>query len=475
MYSVVYNLNSSIVEKTYTIETRLDKNINSGLISYLNDYIGYYNEICRYTWVQLTSIDFKTKYPKMSYFITHLCNKYGVLKRTANSIRYEVEGRLKSFKALKEYEKKQLSYKINALENKKETLCTLINTLKPIVATNKATYGNLKLYRKSKKSLYYTQQKLNKKKNHLSQLEYDIANSKYKMCFGTKKLYDSQYRLGENNFKSHKGWYNTFIKNRDKNIYYLGSKTETQGNQMFQMVYDEDKDIFNFKVRKENRYSEESKYVEGVCNFKYQKNKLIDMLKSSEYPLSYRFKRMGTKWYLQVMLIIRNSALDCLTRSAEGTIGLDYNKGFIELSETNKEGNLIKQKHIALKYKGVSNKAINEIREVISSISNYALKVGKDIVIEDLDFKKTKGKTLKGKGKQGKNYNKMIHQLDYSRYKDTFINTCFRKQVGLILVSPYNTSKIGDIKYSGRMKLNVHQSASFVIARRGQGFIDKLK
>lgn len=475
MYLKLYNSSSTLMEQTYTIETRIDKNINGELVNYLTDYISYYNEIYRYVWVQLTSKDFDIKYPKMSYFITHICNKYGVLKRTANSIRYDVEGRLKSFKELKAYELRQLTYKISALESKKTSLCTLINTLKPIVATNTATNSNLKVYRESKKSLFYTQQKINKKKNQLMQLKYDIENSNYKMCFATKKLYDSQYRLIENGFKSHKGWYNTFLKNRDKNIYYLGSKSEKQGNQMFQMVYDEGKDVFTFKLRKENKYSSDGKYVEGICGFKYQKDYLKYMLDSGGYPLSYRFKRRGTKWYLQVMISVRNKGVDCLTRSNNGTIGLDYNKGFIELSETNKEGNLIKQKHIDLKYKGCSNKAINEIREVISSICNYAIEVGKDIVIEDLNFKKTKGLTLKAKGKKGKSYNKMVHQLDYSRYKETFKNTCFRKKVGLTMINPMNTSKIGEIKYSNRMKLNVHQSASFVIARQGQGFIDKLK
>ena len=34
--------------------------------------------------------------------------------------------------------------------------------------------------------------------------------------------------------------------------------------------------------------------------------------------------------------------------------------------------------------------------------------------------------------------------------------------------------EIGKQKYSERMKLSVHQAASYVIARRGQGYQDKL-
>ena len=45
---------------------------------------------------------------------------------------------------------------------------------------------------------------------------------------------------------------------------------------------------------------------------------------------------------------------------------------------------------------------------------------------------------------------------------------CYRNNVGLIKVSPVNTSKIAEQKYCERMKLNVHKGASYVIARRGQ-------
>ena len=43
-----------------------------------------------------------------------------------------------------------------------------------------------------------------------------------------------------------------------------------------------------------------------------------------------------------------------------------------------------------------------------------------------------------------------------------------------LLVSPRNTSKIGKQKYSFKKKLNTHQAASYVIARKGQGFNDRL-
>lgn len=69
----------------------------------------------------------------------------------------------------------------------------------------------------------------------------------------------------------------------------------------------------------------------------------------------------------------------------------------------------------------------------------------------------------------------MIHLFDYSRYKQKLKDICFNNKVNLHFVNPKNTSKIGGQKFAKRMKLSIHQSASFVIARRYQGFKDKYK
>ena len=201
--------------------------------------------------------------------------------------------------------------------------------------------------------------------------------------------------------------------------------------------------------------------------------KLAKLILNQDHGVSYRIIFRGNKCYLQAMIVLEQETKDCKTRKSFGTIGLDYNDGFIEMAETNETGNLIKLKHIDLKYHGTGNKAESEIREKISDIVNYAISVGKDIVIEDLDFKQTKAETEKAKSDKDKKYNKMIHTFDYSRYKKSFEDCCFRQKVNLIKVNPAYTSKIAEQKYCEKKKLVIHQGASFVIARKGQGFVDK--
>ena len=144
------------------------------------------------------------------------------------------------------------------------------------------------------------------------------------------------------------------------------------------------------------------------------------------------------------------------------------------MSETDYYGNLIDLKHFPLRYHGTGNKANSEIQQVLAKIVKIAKERQKPIVIEDLDFIKTKSKRTNSYGKKGKQYNKMIHAFDYSRYKERLANVCYRNKIGLIYVNAAYTSIIGESKYSKRMKLNRHQAASYVIARKGQGYIDKL-
>lgn len=85
---------------------------------------------------------------------------------------------------------------------------------------------------------------------------------------------------------------------------------------------------------------------------------------------------------------------------------------------------------------------------------------------------KTKSKATKGKSKNGKEYNKMLHSLAYRIFLDRTEQICNKKNVGLIKVNPAWTSWIAKNKFCDKMKLNIHTGASFVIARRGMNIKD---
>lgn len=458
--------------------------LSDDLRNYLEEYVTYQNMVYRFMWRVMASPDYKTRFPSDSKFRTYVCEQYNLLSSTVNSLLREITGRMNALKALKKTELKQLKIKIDGKQEKISKLKQKVEELKPFVRDNVATAKQLDSYRHLKQSLYYQQNKLNKMNQQLNSLQYDLDNNLFKLGFGGSDFFSKQYRLEENGYKTHEKWYHDYVKLRDKNIFYLGCKSETCGNQMFQMSYNSDTDDFSLRIRKERVFckptdSKADQYliVEHI-NFKHLHKQLVEVVNAypgtskRDIPFHFRFHREGSKWYLQCIFSIRYE--NYATFAEYGTIGLDYRDGFIELAETDSCGNLIRQAHYDLKYHGTGTKAEDEIRRVISRITLDAKRRGKDIVIEDLDFIKTKAKTSKAKWSKGKKYNRMLHLFDYTRYTETLKNCCHRHHVCLQIVPAYNTSKIAEQKYVVKKKLTVPQAASFVIARRGQGFHDTL-
>ena len=478
---VMVHKGDTMPSRMYTIETRIPN--NTKLVEYLNVFVTKYSAVTREIWHDLTSPDFAFQFSKMSRYVSYICRKHGLLKRTVNSIRFDVQGRMKSLMEQKKTELRQVEIKISVKEKKIQGIKEKLDALKSKAAANNITKKELEKYRRLKTSLYWQKNKLNKFRQRREKLEYQIENRIYSMCYGSKEMFRKQYHLSENGFKTHEKWHNCFVKKRDKNIFYLGSADESYGNQLCRLKYNMETGLFSLELRKENDYCQGNMgYDKYIClsglDFKYRKNELIailqsyDKAKKGDCPMTFRFHRNGNRWYLQV--IFEQWFESYRTVSKYGTIGLDYNDGFIELSETDRSGNLIFQRHYDLKYHGTGNRAESEIRNTIADIVKYAESRCKDIIIENLNFKRVKARQSPSIRVKGRRYNRILHQLDYRRYKQTLLNTGFDHRVNVVMVDPKNTSKIGKQKYCNSRKLNIHQAASYVIARRGQGYIDRL-
>ena len=80
------------------------------------------------------------------------------------------------------------------------------------------------------------------------------------------------------------------------------------------------------------------------------------------------------------------------------------------------------------------------MKQQISTIIKCCQKLGKSLIIEDLNFNKTK--SLISKKAKDKKYHKMIHDFDYSRYKSSIENCGIRNNVDIIKINPAYTSII---------------------------------
>ena len=203
------------------------------------------------------------------------------------------------------------------------------------------------------------------------------------------------------------------------------------------------------------------------------KNKIkVNHLKYWNLKKSRTFKKMKLNKFQMRLEQLKWQMF--LTRKTYGTIGVDFNKGFLTVSETDRSGNLVKNDILKYRFRK-GNKTQSDLENCISKILKKASETGKDVCFEDLNFKGTKSKTSKGKTDKDKKYNNMLHSLAYSLYDKLMTNMAFRNKVGIIKVNPAWTSWIAKNKFCKRMKLNIHIGASLVIARRGLGIKDTIK
>ena len=255
-----------------------------------------------------------------------------------------------------------------------------------------------------------------------------------------------------------------FLTKRDNQVVYIGDKNETCGNQQFQIHFNSKYNRFDYKLRLENQWvSGSGKYIFGSFVLKNKEAK-VHVLKTLSYkksnPLTYRILKRDDSLYLQI--IYRREVSD-VTRSHHGVLGVDFNKGFISVSEIDSDGKLQSLTRYNYLHRGKATKTKTSMLELVSQLIAQAVSVGKDIVIEDLvslDSNKKQEKST------SKNYNRMINSLKFGLFKRCLLNKATKEGVSIHRVNPYNTSKIARASYTDRMKLNVHDAASYVIARR---------
>ena len=435
-----------------TVVTQLHKKNNRDVIEYIDSSRSDYGKALRETFYAIKRGGFN----KSQYKI-YLQNEYGIVSRTADSIIYDAQGRFNALKELKEYERKQLERKIKHLED--AVIPKLVEQrkqnsvkLQDGVSVSLIQQRNLRLRIVSKKS------KLNRLKQKLSNLKYQLESGRLKLCFGTKRLLKRDRKK--------------FAEQRDSQMTFIGARAEASCNQLLRLTYNRSSNQFLVRLRKDfggyKSAKGEDRYVYGKVYFNHHKEQIVSILRSKASPLSYRIAKKNGRYYLYCIFEFQVDSNDFVTRSGYGTVGLDFNKGFVTLSETNQYGHLVQTQFLPYRFKS-GNKTKTDLQRIASHVARLALRSGKDVCIENLDFRVKKAKT---EAKQGKKYNEMLHSLAYREFSEAMESIAYRNRVGLHKVNPAWTSWLAERLYCMPMKLNIHTGASYVIARRGQGYKD---
>ena len=385
-----------------------------------------------------------------------LQKRFSVTVRTASSAIYETEETITSALALIplniEKLETRIDNKIKLIEKKKKEMVKIHASRK----TNTKRLGKLKFH------IYNIHNSINRIRQKIGNLEKQLENRKPNICMGAKKL-------ARNDMKAFKG-------HRDSQINYIGRACEKQGNMNFQLQYVKKGNFFAMKVRrdfgkwKDDRSPERFAY--GKCHFKYGNRQLRNAMRNNASPVTVSVIRRNDRYYLFVTVAISYESSAIVTRKEHGVIGIDFNKGFINICETDEKGNIVNIEKMKYPFgkAGITNAGL---ADVISKVSKKAVETGKSIVAEDLSFERKKRKSKKALTPTEKERMRMLHSLPYSRYAQILENITFNRKIELIKVNPAYTSRTAEQKFCSQMKLNIHNGAAYVIARKGMGIKDK--
>lgn len=416
---------------TLVAESKLYLKDNLSLYDYFDDYSKLFNFLVRRCVHHLKN---KLNGESESRYRTNLMLEFNITNRMAKAVIMTAKNQLSLSKGLARYQ-------YNNLYKRRRSLYKKIAKLKAILSSSSATLKQRKL---AKLRLFWTQMRLNKVNQLIDK------GLKLHLTFGTKHL------LKTNKKK--------FFAKRDNQVVYIGDKYETCGNLQFQVRYNSKYNRFEYKLSLDNQWeSASNKYIYGSFVLKNKEAKeyiLKTLSEKKSNPLTYRILKRDGSLYLQIMY--RRETTD-LTRNSHGVLGVDFNKGFISVSEINLEGKLQSLIRYNYLHQGKATKTKTSMLDLASKLVSQAVSVGKDIVIEDLvslDSNRKQEKTT------SKNYNRMINSLKFGLFKHCLLSKAAKEGVSVHTVNPYNTSKIAKESYTDRMKLNVHDAASYVIARR---------
>lgn len=448
------------MQKLYTYETELKPKHNQEIIDYFNDYTTLFNRIIRSVWQYYNHQDpLINKKAKLNTFIQ---NQFGVSKRTAGSIISYVSGRYNSLKESKKYEIKRNNSKIEKLDDLVSELALKLDIMAMKAHHNQLKEKGLIKYRWLKAKFVAIKKAKDRLLKENAKVQKQLNDQHFSLCFGSKALFNHQHLEAD-----HQNWYNRFKTARDGSILFVGSKDETCCNLQLQLIYNNKNNQFTIQLRKEYAYqaNERDKYLYGQVYFSYGNKELQKVLKTKSSPMTYRIMRRDDRYFLQAIITIEKNDI----AEQDRYMGIDFNKGFIALSEVKEDGNLINTDKIYYRFKQ-GNKTTNDLRQLAHDIAIRCKENNMSLAIENLDFSKKKSKT--SKYKKDEKINEMLHSLAYSRFDEYISRACFSNDVWLSRVNPAYTSYIGKKKYNEIKKLNTHTSASYVIARRGMRFKD---
>lgn len=455
--------------RTFTYQTRLELDDRGRRL--LDDYAALYGRAERKLFAAFAAgaaID-KLK--------SEFLREFGLTARQFNAISAGLKGKIAS---IKERSGRLLSEAV--LRRKKAASVVKKLSAKPKIESKVEKTRRLAVLHQKKRRLVTLDARL-------LAIQGDHDEGKVRIAFGSKKLFRSQFELGANGYSSHDEWRKEWQSARSNQFMVLGSKDETAGCQGCVATVDDG--ALTLRLRLPDAVSKAEadvgRYatISGV-RFAYGMEDVLAALESSRRvektsasgktsgsrdgtALTYRFSRDERGWRVMVSVAVKAKAKR--SRAGLGAIGVDFNADHLAVAELDRFGNLVGHERIdAFLAQKDSEQRRAVMGDAVKMVVALAVKQGKPIVIERLDFagKKAQLETVApGRARS-------LSALAYSQFDEMIRSAAFRAGVDVFDVNPAYTSVMGAVNTAQRRGISVHVGAAFAIARRGLGLSERL-
>jgi IS605 OrfB family transposase len=388
--------------------------------------------------------------------------RFGITARQFNAARVRLEGKMNSILRLLSQRIETKQQQILALEEKIARL-------------------------RNKQTAHQKKRRLAKLKFQLHQLELAKEEKKISLCFGSKKLFRAQFDKAANHYHSHEEWKNDWRGARTSEIFILGSKDETSGNQSCTATIAQDGSI-SFRVRLpdalvprfgkflnlNNIFFAYGHEAVTAAIFDCNLRKQLSSIKNPSYKnhgqaITVRLKKDPKGWRIFVTTDIRLPSI--VSRKENGVVAVDINSDRLAVAETDRFGNLIHTLDIPLCLENTSkDQARALIGDASAQIIVFCQKAQKPLILENLDFKKKKSQ-LKEKNPV---YSRMLSAFAYASIIAHLKSRGALNGIEVHSVNPAFTSLIGRVKFVKRYGLSSHLAAALCIGRRFLGVSERM-
>jgi IS605 OrfB family transposase len=319
-----------------------------------------------------------------------------------------------------------------------------------------------KLTKKDKNRLWLSVFQWKQKIDRLNQ--YIKFHKPTRILFGTKDFYKKQWTTDEYS-KDHEAWLKEWRRRRDYHFSFIGSKDETNGNQLCQYYRENDKEFLQIRLP-DAMVEQCGKYliIQVTTDKPYYNDFHTAIL--AGIALFYKFlKKENGSWYAHISFTLEKE----IPKTITGCSGIDINYGLIANTTVDRHGNFIGMQNYYCDPESLTSEQMEDfISTQLDEIVSNAKINGYCISAENLDLSKKK------LFKYDKVTNRKIHMIAYDKIWKLLISKCFKAGVFLCGVNPAYTSFIGHFKYEKMYGLNRHNAAAMCIARRGLGLKDRL-